>query len=74
MPYSKVVWVVDNEYETRFSKFKMANLIWPSLYLKMFQALYNSGNLKKPYPRVFLHIDNEYESTRLKFNMADSIG
>ena len=31
MPYPKVFWVGDKESEIRFSKFKMADSIWPSL-------------------------------------------
>ena len=34
IPYPKVFLVADNESEIRFPKFKMADPIWLSLYLK----------------------------------------
>ena len=47
MPYPKVFWVADNESETRVFKFKMADSIWPCLYLKKFSIfIQQSSNLK----------------------------
>ena len=36
MPYCIDFWVADSKSKTRFSKFKMAVAIWPSLYLKKY--------------------------------------
>ena len=52
--YAKVFGVVDNEFDIRFSKLKMADLIWLPLYLKnvsMFVQL--SQVIKKTLPQGF---------------------
>ena len=55
MPYYRVFGVADNESETRFSKFKMTNPIWPSLYSKKVSIFMQLSQVTwKTIPQGFL--------------------